>query len=424
MSTVDRPGLSDSVAAAVDESRLWAAHVALASIGGTPAGGVCRLALSAEDAEARRLLAAWARERQWSVAVDPIGNLFIRREGQDPRLPPVVTGSHLDTQPTGGRFDGVYGVLAGIEVLRALDDARIGTQRAVEVVAWTNEEGCRFSPGMMGSEAFAGIRDVATMLVVQDANGVSVAEALASTLDATPDATRRPLGFPVHAYVEAHIEQGPELERTGNTIGVVTGIQGTCRLRVEVRGDEAHAGTSRRGQRRDALLAATRMIQAIEQHVESCDPADDVRLTFGMLKVKPNVPSVVASWAYFSIDVRHADDDVMLGLVARIEPICREQAGGCDVKVTEIQRALATRFEGRAFDAVLAATRSRGYRHIAMPSGAGHDARQMAQLCPSAMVFVPCAGGVSHNEAESAEPADLAAGTRVLAHAVHELANT
>jgi beta-ureidopropionase / N-carbamoyl-L-amino-acid hydrolase len=424
MSMVDKPRLSDAVAAAIDESRLWATHIALASIGATPAGGVCRLALSADDGAARSLITAWARERRWSVFVDPIGNLFVRRDGQDPSLPPVVIGSHLDTQPTGGRFDGVYGVLAGIEVLRALDDVHMGTRRAIEVAAWTNEEGCRFSPGMMGSEAFAGIRPLEEMLALQDGNGITVAEALASTLNATPDAIRRPLGFPIHAYVEAHIEQGPELERTGNTIGVVTGIQGTCRMRVEVRGDEAHAGTTRRGQRRDALLAAARMIHAIERHVEACDPTDDVRLTFGMIKVKPNVPSVVASWAYFSIDVRHADDEVMLGVVARIEPICREHAGGCDVTVTEIQQALATRFEGTAFDSVLAAVRSLGYRYIEIPSGAGHDARQMARVCPSAMVFVPCAGGVSHNEAESAEPADLAAGTRVLAHAVKQLANT
>jgi beta-ureidopropionase / N-carbamoyl-L-amino-acid hydrolase len=424
MSTVDRQKRSDDVAAAVDEARLWSTHVALAAIGATPAGGVCRLALSPEDAKARRVLADWARDAGWAVAVDPIGNLFIRREGREPHLPPVVTGSHLDTQPTGGRFDGAYGVLAGIEVLRALDDARVTTRRSIEVAAWTNEEGCRFSPGMMGSEAFAAIRPMDKMLTVTDADDVSVSEALAATLEATPEAERRPLGFPVHAFVEAHIEQGPELERTGTTIGVVTGIQGTCRLRVEVRGEEAHAGTSRRGDRRDALLAATRMIQAIEQHVEANDPADDVRLTFGMLKLKPNVPSVVASWAYFSIDLRHSDDAVMLRLASDIEPICRQHAGGCEVEVTEIQRALATRFHGAAFEAVLAAARHLGYRHIEMPSGAGHDARQMARVCPAAMVFVPCAGGVSHNEAESAEPADLAAGTRVLAHALHDLAET
>jgi N-carbamoyl-L-amino-acid hydrolase len=421
---VDRLGPSERVAAAIDESRLWAAHVALASIGGTPAGGVCRLALSAEDGEARRMIAQWAQDRKWSVSVDPIGNLFVRREGSMPGLAPIVTGSHLDTQPTGGRFDGAYGVLAGIEVMRALDDAGLATRRPIEVAAWTNEEGCRFSPGMMGSEAFAGIRPIEQMLTVKDGGGVCVGDALAATLAATPHAIRRPLGFPVHAYVEVHIEQGPELERSGNPIGVVTGIQGTCRLRVEVRGDEAHAGTSRRGQRRDALLAATRMIQAIEKHVETCDPADEVRLTFGMLKVKPNVPSVVASWAFFSIDVRHAEDDVMLGIVERIAPICREHARGCDVRVTEIQRALATRFDGIAFDAVRNAARTLGYPHLELPSGAGHDARQMARVCPSAMVFVPCAGGVSHNEAESAEPADLAAGTRVLAHAVFALANT
>jgi N-carbamoyl-L-amino-acid hydrolase len=336
----------------------------------------------------------------------------------------VVTGSHIDTLPTGVGFAGAYGVLGGFVLVRALDDARATTRRPIEVAAWTNEEGCRFSPGMMGSEAFAAVRPLESMLTVTDANGVSVADALPRMIAATPGASARALGFPVHAYVEAHIEQGPELERNRKQIGVVTGIQGTCRLRVEVTGEEAHAGTTRRGQRRDALLAATRMIQAIEQRVEAADPQDDVRLTFGMLKLKPNVPSVVASWAYFSIDLRHANDGVMLGLAAQIEEICREHAGGCGVRVTEIQRALATRFHGAAFDAVLAATRSLGYPYIEMPSGAGHDARQLASVCPSAMVFVPCAGGISHNEAESASATDLAAGTRVLSSAVYRLANS
>jgi len=399
-------------------------HIDLAAIGATPAGGVCRLALSPEEAKARSLIAEWAREAGWSVTTDPIGNLFIRRQGLEATAAPVLTGSHIDTQPTGGRFDGAYGVLAGIEVLRALDDVRATTRRPIDVAAWTNEEGCRFSPGMMGSEAFAAVRPLEKILAVTDENGISVSQALPQVLAATPDASTRPLGFPVHAYIEAHIEQGPELERSRKTIGVVTGIQGSCRLRVEVTGEEAHAGTTRRGQRRDALLATTRMIQAIEQHVEALDPDDDVRLTFGMLKVKPNVPSVVAAWAFFSIDIRHANDEVMLRLAGQVESICREHAGGCAVKVTEIQRALATRFEGRAFEAVLEAARRLGYPFVEMPSGAGHDARQLACVCPSAMVFVPCAGGISHNEAESASSADLAAGTRVLSSAIVELANS
>jgi N-carbamoyl-L-amino-acid hydrolase len=425
MSMVDKPKRSDrAVAAAVDERRLWSMHMELAAIGATPAGGVCRLALSPEEAKARALLASWARASGWSVSVDPIGNLFIRREGTQPDAAPVLTGSHIDTQPTGGRFDGAYGVLAGIEALRALDDVRASTRRPIEVAAWTNEEGCRFSPGMMGSEAFAALRPLDQMLAVTDVDGMRVSEALPRMLSATPDASQRALGFPVHAYVEAHIEQGPELERAGKQIGVVTGIQGTCRLRVEVAGEEAHAGTTRRGQRRDALLAAVRMIHAIEEHVDAADPEDDVRLTFGMLKLKPNVPSVVASWAFFSIDLRHSSDEVMLRLAGEIEGICRGHAGACDVRVTEIQRALATRFHGVAFDAVRAAARGLGVPYMEMPSGAGHDARQLASVCPSAMVFVPCAGGISHNEAESASSTDLAAGTRVLSSALYELANS
>ena len=414
----------DKAHLAVDERRLWAALCDLAAIGATPAGGVCRLALSEEELGARRLLAGWAREGGWTLSVDPIGNLFIRREGLDSNAAPVITGSHIDTQPTGGRFDGAYGVMAGIEVLRAFDDAKIRTRRPIEVAVWMNEEGSRFSPGMMGSEAFAGVRSLQEMMAVTDAHGVTVADALKPVFAATPQASRRPAGFPVHAFVEAHIEQGAELESADKTIGVVTGIQGTCRFRVEIHGEEAHPGTTRRRQRRDALLAATQMIQAIERHIEERDPDDDVRLTFGMLQVHPNVPSVVASRAKFSIDLRHFRDDVLMGLAEEVGPLCHMNARGCKVSISEIQRALATSFKGVAIEAVRKATERLGYRHMEMPSGAGHDSRQLARVCPTAMIFVPCKSGISHNEAEDAKPEDLAAGARVLAAALLDLARS
>ena len=423
MSTVARTSRFERLARAVDGERLWRAHEALGTIGATGRGGVNRLAFSQEEAEARRFLAVEAAKSGWSLAVDPIGNLFIRRPGTDSTAEPVVTGSHIDTQPTGGKYDGAFGVLAGIEVLRALDAIGLRTRRPIEVAIWTNEEGCRFAPGMMGSEAFAGIRPIEQMFAVKDKDGVSVADAVGEVLAATPQAERRPVGIPVAAYVEAHIEQGPELEASACTIGVVTGIQGCCRFRVEVCGEEAHPGTTRRRQRKDALMTAVAMIRAIEARVEEIDPKDELRLTVGMLQLKPNVASVVASWAYFSVDLRHPDDAVMLGLASEIEPICRANARGCELKVTEIQRALSTRFEGKAIEAVRRATLRLGYRYLELPSGAGHDARQLARVCPTGMVFVPCALGISHNEAESAKSEDLAAGTRVLAQALLELAD-
>lgn len=422
MSMEDRVKLFDRVAQAVDVERLWREHEIFAEIGGTSTGGVCRLALSAEEIQARRLIARYAEESGWSLAIDPIGNLFVRRRGEDETADPVLTGSHIDTQPTGGKYDGIYGVLAGLEVLRALDDSGIRTRRPIEVAVWTNEEGCRFAPGMMGSEAFAGLRPIENMLAVKDEADISVEAALAPVLLATPTAERRPLGFPTAAYVEAHIEQGPELEAAGRTIGVVTGIQGCLRFRVEVRGEEAHVGTTRRQSRRDAFLAAVAMIRALEDFVVSIDPKDRIRLTFGMLHLKPNVATVVPGWAYFSVDIRHPENEVMFKVAERLQSVVHAHARGCQVSAPEIQRALATTFEGIAIDAVRRAASRLNFPHMELPSGAGHDARQLARVCPTGMVFVPCAGGISHNAAESAKPEDLAAGTQVLAQALLELA--
>lgn len=422
MSTGAKVAPFDRLARAVDQDRLWREHETLAKIGATPSGGVCRLALSAEEAEARRLIGRYAEQAGWSLAIDAIGNLFVRRAGDDAAADPVLTGSHIDTQPTGGKYDGIYGVLAGIEVLRALDDCGMRTRRPIEVAIWTNEEGCRFVPGMMGSEAFAGVRPVEQMLQVSDSQGISVGSALPTVLAATPAAAKRPVGFPVAAFVEAHIEQGPELEAAGCAVGVVTGIQGCYRFRVEVSGEAGHCGTTRRHKRKDALMAAVAMMHAIEHHIDELDPKDDVRLTFGMLQVKPNVATVVPGWAYFSIDLRHPDNDLMLGIAARIPQLCRSNARGCDLKVTEIQRALSTIFHGPAIEAVRRSVVRLGYPHMELPSGAGHDARQLALVCPTAMIFVPCGGGISHNEAENAKAEDLAAGTRVLAQTLLELA--
>ncbi|MFT4987912.1 MAG: N-carbamoyl-L-amino-acid hydrolase, partial [Acidimicrobiales bacterium] len=255
--------VAGSAAQRVDEQRLWSRHMELAAIGATPKGGVNRQALTAEEIDARRLLVTWAIELGLQVFTDDIGNLFLRLEGTEPELAPVLTGSHIDTQPTGGKFDGAYGVLAGIEAVQAIIEADVRTRRAIEVVAWLNEEGSRFAPGMMGSEAFAKLRDLEVMLDVEDRDGVSVRQVLPGALAATPDAIHRPVGFPVAAFVESHIEQGPELERLEKTIGVVTGIQGVRRIRVGVTGEEAHAGTTQRASRRDALEESSRMVAAL-----------------------------------------------------------------------------------------------------------------------------------------------------------------
>lgn len=400
-----------SAASAVDEARLWRRHMDLARIGATANGGVDRQALSPEEFEARALLARWAAELGCAVFVDAAANLFVRREGADPALAPVLTGSHIDSQPTGGKFDGAFGVLAGLEALQALDAAGVRTRRPIEVVAWLNEEGSRFAPGMMGSEAFAGLRGLAEIAAVRDRAGTRVGDLLPAALAATPGAARRPVGFPVAAFVEAHIEQGPELERRGTTIGVVTGIQGVRRMRVRVVGEEAHAGTTPRAARRDALWEAARAVAALHEalHVD-----EDVRFTVGMMDVRPNVPSVVASEVLFSIDVRHPDDAVLSALEARVAPVCAEAAAACRAEAWTIAGAPTVWFDAAVAGEIEAAAGALGLAHMRLFSGAGHDARQLAAVCPTGMIFVPCEKGVSHNEAENAAPGDLAAGARVL----------
>lgn len=414
------PMTGGSAAERVDEARLWQRHLDLAEIGATPKGGVNRQALTAEEVEARKLLARWAAELELEVLTDDIGNVFLRRDGTEPDLAPVLTGSHIDTQPTGGKFDGAYGVLAGLEAVQALMEAGVRTRRPIEVVAWLNEEGSRFAPGMMGSEAFADLRDLDSILDVCDGDGRSVREVLPVALAATPEATRRPIGFPIAAFVEAHIEQGPVLERLDRTIGVVTGIQGVRRIRVQVSGEEAHAGTTPRAARRDAVEEAARMIAALhaELHIDS-----DVRFTVGMLQIEPNVPSVVAARVLFSVDLRHPDSEVLAELAARVDEVCRREATMCDVETWQIAAARSLHFDARVVDTIEAAADRLGLASLRIFSGAGHDARQLHAVCPTGMIFVPCAGGVSHNEAESATPSDLAAGTRVLVDTLIELAD-
>jgi N-carbamoyl-L-amino-acid hydrolase len=351
---------------------------------------------------------------------DPAGNLFLRLEGADPASPPVLTGSHLDSQPSGGRFDGVYGVLAGLEAVAAMRECGLAPRHPVEIVAWMNEEGSRFAPGMMGSAAFTGATPLESFLEVRDRDGVSVAEGLAALRAAFPDLPSRPLRRPVAAYVEAHIEQGPILEREGYRVGVVTGIQGKRTFRVTVRGEEAHAGTTSREERKDALLAAVRMIHALDGAMDAGGEA--VRFTVGRLEIAPNAPSVVASSALFSIDLRHVDPATLTRLGDRIAGLCREQAGPCDVEVVELTSAMSLEFPRAMTGLVRERAASLGIRTRDIFSSAGHDARFLHAVCPTAMIFVPCKDGISHNPRESATPDDLAAGTRVLAETLMALA--
>ncbi|MBX9946169.1 MAG: Zn-dependent hydrolase [Reyranella sp.] len=409
-------------AAAVREDRLWQRHADMAKLGGTPKGGVNRQALSAEDAAARNLLGAWATARGFSLFTDAIGNLFVRREGTDASARPVMSGSHMDSQPTGGRFDGMYGVLAAFESLEALEDAGLRTRRPVVAVAWTNEEGSRFQPGAMGSAVFAGHNRLDEMLQVKDWKGVVLKDALAETLKAAPAPLRDgPPGFPLDFYVEAHIEQGPRLENEKKTIGVVTAIQGSRRYIVSVAGEEAHAGTTPRAARKDAFAAALRIAQAMYE--ATTDRDDTLRFTIGRVDVAPGSPNTVPGKAVFTIDMRHPSDAVLDTHEKKLEEIVAARAAPCTAGIERVTAVAPTVFDPAVIDLVRAKAGALGLPNMDMPSGAGHDAMHIAKLCPSGMIFVPCERGISHNEIENATPQDLAAGARVLAEVLAALAN-
>jgi len=410
-----------SGAKSVNQQRLWQRHAAMARLGGTPRGGVNRQALSPEDAAARNQLAGWARARGFSLFTDPIGNLFVRRDGTDPAALPVVSGSHMDSQPTGGRFDGMYGVLAAFEALEALEDAGVKTKRPVMAVAWTNEEGSRFQPGAMGSGAFAGQYRLDDMLAQKDWKGVVLKDALAETLKAAPAPVQSALGFPLDSYVEAHIEQGPRLENERKTIGVVTAIQGSRRYIVTIDGEEAHAGTTPRANRKDAYAAATRLAAAMYEATTDAD--DTLRFTIGRVEVAPGSPNTVPGKVVFTIDMRHPRNEVLEAHEAKLKAIVAAKAAPCPAAIERVTNVAPTDFAPQVIGLVRTAARTLGLTNMDMPSGAGHDAMHIARLCPAGMIFVPCERGISHNEIENASPEDLAAGTQVLVEVLEALAN-
>ncbi|KMO36519.1 Zn-dependent hydrolase [Methylobacterium aquaticum] len=405
---------------APESSRLWRRLMTLAEIGAIPGGGVDRQALTEGEASGWRLVIGWGREAGLHPATDAAGNLFLVLPGRDRAVAPVLLGSHLDTQPTGGRFDGAAGVLAALDAVTDLAASGRVPERDCVVVAWMNEEGSRFAPGMMGSEAFCGVRDLAAIRAVRDADGITVGDALDRFLAGFPDLPRRPLAAPVAAYLELHIEQGPVLEAAGCPVGIVTGIQGKKTVSVCLSGAEGHAGTLAMPERRDAVAAFARCAVALHAAIGGLDPA--IKFTIGRVQVTPNAPSVIAREVRFSIDLRHPDNAVLDAAGARIAPLCAAEAAPCTVAVTPLVTAPSNAFDPVLRERIGRAAADLGFRAMPLLSAAGHDARHLAGLCPSAMIFVPCRAGISHAPAEWAEPADLAAGTAVLARLLHDLA--
>jgi N-carbamoyl-L-amino-acid hydrolase len=403
---------------AINPERLWESLMAMAKIGATEKGGSKRLALTDLDRAGRDLFIRWCEAAGCTVTIDRMGNIFARRRGRRDDLPPVVTGSHLDTQPTGGKFDGVYGVLAGLEIIRTLDDLGYETEAPIEVVAWTNEEGARFAPAMVGSGVFAGVFSEDYAHRRTDADGKTMGEELQRIGYLGPE---RCGGRAFKAYFEAHIEQGPILEAEGKTIGVVAGIQGIGWFDVSFTGSESHAGTTPMARRHDALLGAARLIDRVNRIALEYPPGVG---TVGVIRATPGSRNTIPGHAYVSVDLRHPEDAALGRMTAALEAAVADIAAaqGLAGECTEIWRSAPIHFDQGCVAAVRRAAEAAGYRHRDMTSGAGHDAGNVSRVAPTAMIFVPCAGGISHNEVESATPEDLAAGCNVLLRALVESA--
>jgi N-carbamoyl-L-amino-acid hydrolase len=349
-----------------------------------------------------------------------MGNIFARRSGTNDALPPVITGSHIDTQPTGGKFDGNYGVMAGLEVIRTLNDAQYRTLRPIEVVVWTNEEGSRFAPAMIASGVFAGVFDLEYGLSRADAGGKTIGEEL-RRIGYAGDAVVG--GRSVAAFFEAHIEQGPILEAEGKTIGVVEGVQGIRWYEVTVTGQEAHAGPTPMRRRRDALVGTARMVAAVNR--AALDNPPYACGTVGMLSVSPNSRNVIPGKVRFTVDLRHPDETVLNRMGAELEVECARIAGehGLELDFKEFWYSRPVKFDTECVAAVKNAAEQLGLASQSIISGAGHDAVYLSRVAPTAMIFVPCKDGISHNEIEDADPRDLAAGCAVLLSAIVERAN-
>ncbi|MDA8249040.1 MAG: Zn-dependent hydrolase [Rhodospirillales bacterium] len=400
---------------AVNAERLWATIMETAQIGGTPKGGIKRLTLTDLDKQVRDWFRAACEAAGCTVTVDEMGNMFARRPGRDNSLAPISVGSHLDTQPTGGKFDGIIGVLSGLEMLRTMNDLQIETNAPIEVVNWTNEEGSRFAPAMLASGVFAGVftREYADSR--KDREGKEFgAELERIGYRGTEKVGARKFA----AHFELHIEQGPILEAEGKTIGIVTGVQGMRWFEVTVTGRESHAGSTPMPLRHDAMLAASRMIQAVSDTALRHGPAGVG--TVGLVECRPNSRNVIPGDVFFTIDFRHPDDSELAAMETEIrEAIAGITASaGVQTAVERVWDSPAVRFDADCVAAVRRAAAAQNYPAREIVSGAGHDAAYIARVAPTSMIFVPCEGGLSHNELEKTEQEQVTAGANVLLRAV------
>lgn len=399
----------------IDGDRLWSTLMETAVFGGTSKGGIRRLSLTDEDRQVRDWFAEACIAAGCTVTVDRLGTMFARRAGQTDTLPPICIGSHLDTQPTGGKFDGVLGVLAGLEILRTLEEAGYRTNAPIEVINWTNEEGCRFAPAMLASGAYAGVFDVASVLARKDAAGLSIG----SELQRIGYAGDQPVGGrAISAMFELHIEQGPILDAESIEIGIVTGVQAMRWYEIVLTGSEAHAGSTPMGMRRDALVVAAEIVRLVREVALAHGPLG--LGTVGMLEARPGSRNVIPGEVFLTIDLRHPLEAVLDRMEAELLDRVRALAAatGIEVRDERIWDAPAVIFDPELNRHVRATAERLGLSQREIVSGAGHDAANIAKVAPTTMIFVPCRDGISHNEAEDASPAACAAGASVLLGAV------
>jgi len=403
----------------IDGTRLWDSLMEMAKIGATPKGGCKRLTLTDLDRQGRELFASWCKAAGCSIAVDEMGNMFARRPGTEDGLPPVMMGSHLDTQPTGGKFDGVLGVLGALEVVRSLNDLKLKTRYPIEIANWTNEEGSRFAPAMVSSGVFAGVYTKEFAYSREDPEGLKLGDEL-TRIGFKGD---EPVGKrPIHAFFELHIEQGPILEAEDVQIGVVTHGQGQRWYEIKLTGFESHAGSTPMPRRKDALLGAARIVELINRTALANAPL--AVGTVGMLDVYPNSRNVIPGEVALACEFRHPDDAVLSAMDAAlkdgVEKITKEIGLTFDLKQIFYYQPVA--FDKACVAAVRRAAEHFGFTHRDIVSGAGHDACYIARVAPTSMIFTPCVDGISHNEAEDIKQHWATAGANVLMHAVLEKA--
>jgi len=402
----------------VNGDRLLARLVELGKVGGIDGGGCARLALTDADRAGRDLVTLWMRDIGLDVAIDAIGNVVATRAGRED-LPPVMCGSHVDTVATGGIYDGNLGVLAGLEVIETFAEAGVVTRRPLAVAFFTDEEGARFAPDMLGSLVYAGGLGVEDAHDVVSIDGARLGDELARIgyLGTTPCP-----GLVPYAYVELHIEQGPVLEQSGERIGAVTGVQGISWQEVVVKGQSNHAGTTPMGSRHDSGYAAAEVITFVRRL--ATELGGHQVGTVGKLDLHPDLVNVVADRATFTVDLRNTEEELLREAEQRLSAYLDQVAGaeGVEVSRRTLARFEPVRFDPRMIDLVEATGQRLGHTVRRLPAGAGHDAQMLARVCPSGMIFVPSVGGISHNPAEYTDPSDLAAGADVLAQVMLELA--